>query len=355
MIHRPDRPDFERFLTALRGGCADRVPVAEALVDNRIKAAVLGRPISNLADDVAFWEKAGYDYICLASGILDPGQAISTEKQLDVTRDRYGTEDEVEWADEGAGQISNMADLETYPWPTVDDLVPAHLTEVARCLPPGMKMLVATGKVFTAVWQMMGYEAFCFAIRDNLSLLEAMFERVARLQHGAFERICGMDAVGGFWFLDDIAYTEGMFVAPKVLRQFVFPWYKRMVDMAHQSGKIAIFHSDGQLWQVLDDIIACGFDALHPIEPKAMDIVEVRRRAQGQLSLIGNIDLDYPLLTGTPEEVRASVREHIATLAPDGGYLLGSANSIPDWIPVENYVAMVQASFEFGRYPILTE
>lgn len=354
MLQRPDRPDFERFLTTIRGGYADRVPVAENLIDNHIKAAVLGRPILTLADDVAFWEKAGYDFICLPSGILDPGQTVSAERRLGARNDRYDKGDtEVQWAEESKSQITCMADLETYPWPAVEDLVPAHLTEVAHYLPDGMRVVVTTGKIFTATWMSMGLEAFGFGVYDQPELIEALFDRIAQLQVAAYERICEIDTVGGFWFTDDIAHAEGMMISPNMLRQYVFPWYAKMVKMAHQSGKIAIYHSDGRLWKVLDDIIGCGFDALHPIEPKAMNIVEVRRRSEGKLSLIGNIDLDYPLTTGTPEAVRAQVRERIVTLAPAGGYLVGSSNSIPDWVPVENYVAMLQAVFDYGRYPIL--
>lgn len=353
MLQRPDRPDFERFLTTIRGGYADRVPVAENLIDNHIKAAVLGRPILTLADDVAFWEKAGYDFICLPSGVLEPGQTVSADKTLGARNDYYGQDDtEVQWADEGKGQITSMADFEAYPWPAVEDLVPAHLTEVGCYLPDGMKVVVATGKIFTAVWQLMGFETFCFAVYDDPELIETLFDRIAQLQFAAYARICEMDTVGGFWFTDDIAYAEGMIVSPEILRQYVFPWYARMVEMAHHSDKIAIYHSDGRLWKALDDIITCDFDALHPIEPKAMDIVEVRSHSAGKLSLIGNIDLDYPLTTGTPEAVRALVRERIAALAPAGGYVVGSSNSIPNWVPVENYVAMLQATFDYGRYPM---
>ena len=353
MIQHPDKPDFERFIRTIKGGCADRVPVAEALVDNQIKAAVLGRPVQSLADDVAFWEKAGYDFVCLPSGILDPGKTISAEKTLGDRDDYYDEDDAaIEWADESHGQITQMADLEAYSWPAVEDLFPAHLTEVERYLPDGMKVVVTTGKIFTAAWQLMGFEAFCLAVLDSPELVAALFDRIAQLQFAAYQPICEMNAVGGFWFSDDVAYAEGILVSPKVLRRYVFPWYARMVEMAHQYDKVVIFHSDGRLWPVLDDIIACGFDALHPIEPKAMDIVEVRRRTEGKLSLIGNIDLDYPLTTGTPAAVQAQVRERIAALAPAGGFLLGSSNSIPDWVPVENYVAMLQAAFDYGRYPI---
>ena len=355
MLDRPDKPDFERFLTTIKGGHSDRVPIAEALIDNRIKAAILGKPILNLSDDVAFWEKAGYDFICLPSGILDPGQTVSSDRPLGTRGEQYGDEDlhiQMQWADETVGQITRASDLEVYSWPSIEDLVPLTLTQVAHYLPERMKVIVTTGKIFTATWQLMGFETFCTSIYDNFKLVERVFDLVIRLQMEAYKRICEIDTVGGFWFSDDIAYAEGMMVSPTILRKFVFPTYARMVDMAHNVGKIAIFHSDGQLWKVLDDIVSCGFDALHPIEPKAMNIMEVRSKTEGRLSLIGNIDLDYPLTTGNPEDVRALVYERIKTLAPSGGYIVGSSNSIPDWVPVSNYVSMIQAVFDYGRYPI---
>jgi len=353
MLQRPDKPDFQRFLTAIRGGCPDRVPVAEAAVHNATKAAILGRPIRSLADDVAFWEKAGYDFVCLFSGILDPALSLSAERRLGARDDRYDkAPTEREWSHKETGQIASMTDFQAYPWPSVDDLVPAHLTDVAQYLPGGMKVIAMTGKIFTATWQLMGFESFGLAIYDSPELVEAIFDRVTRLQVAGYERICDLETIGGLWFSDDVAHSDGPLVSPKILRKYLFPAYTRMVNMAHEAGKIAIYHSDGRLWRFLDDIMACGFDALHPIEPKAMDIVETRQRTQGKLSLIGNIDLDFPLTRGSPEDVRTQVRERIAALAPAGGYLVGSSNSIPDWVPVQNYVAMLQAVFDLGRYPI---
>ena len=111
MIQRPDPPDFERFLAAIRGGHVARVPVAEALVDNSIKATVLGRPILSLADDVAFWETAGYDFICLPSGLLDPGQTVGADRPLGARHDGYDVEPgAVHWADEGQGQIRRRSE-----------------------------------------------------------------------------------------------------------------------------------------------------------------------------------------------------------------------------------------------------
>jgi uroporphyrinogen decarboxylase len=99
---------------------------------------------------------------------------------------------------------------------------------------------------------------------------------------------------------------------------------------------------------VLDDLHACGVNALHPIEPKAMGIVEVKRRVQGRLCLIGNLDLGYTLTRGTPAEVEAEVRERIEALAPGGGYCVGSSNTVTEYVPVPNFRAMVDATRKYG-------
>ena len=98
-----------------------------------------------------------------------------------------------------------------------------------------------------------------------------------------------------------------------------------MNRITHEKGRLAVYHSDGAVQAVVEDIIGCGFDGLNPIEPKAMDINEMKRKYGSRISLLGNIDLIYTLTRGTPEEVRAEVRQRIHDLAPGGGYAVASA------------------------------
>jgi uroporphyrinogen decarboxylase len=93
-----------------------------------------------------------------------------------------------------------------------------------------------------------------------------------------------------------------------------------------------------------------GFDGLNPIDPMCMDIVALKQRVAGRLGLIGNVDLRYTLTLGTPAEVEAEVKAKIEALAPGGGYCLSSANSVPDYVPFENYLAMRDAWLKHGRY-----
>jgi uroporphyrinogen decarboxylase len=91
---------------------------------------------------------------------------------------------------------------------------------------------------------------------------------------------------------------------------------------------------------------------LNPIEPKAMNINELKKKFGSRISLIGNIDLGYTLTRGTPEEVKAEVRQRIRDLAPGGGYAVASSNSVPEYVPLANFNAMREATFQYGKYPI---
>ena len=84
-----------------------------------------------------------------------------------------------------------------------------------------------------------------------------------------------------------------------------------------------------------------------------MDIAEVKRQFGQYLCLIGNIDLGGSLTMGTPEQVHADVRQRIRELAPGGGYMVGSSNSVTSYVPLANYKALIDAVLKWGRYPIV--
>lgn len=140
-------------------------------------------------------------------------------------------------------------------------------------------------------------------------------------------------------------------ISPTALQTHLFPYYRRMAARWHETGRLFFMHSDGDLTAVMDDLIELGVDALHPIDPTAMDIARVKQRWGDRLCLFGNVDTEL-LRSGTPGEVRERVRRLMRVAAPGGGYGLGSGNSVPAWARFDNYQAMREAALEFGRYPI---
>ena len=351
-------PDFERLRRALlRQGEPDRVPIFES-IDPVHKNTFLGhpereqRPLS-LEDNVRFYAEAGYDYVELAAGL---GKSEVIRKDFATRRASYtlfaGREEEREWAAEGEGLITSLRDFESFPWPEPEELDYSHFEEVTRYLPSKMKVLAELGKIFTGVWWLMGMERFCEALVLEPDLVARMFDRVGEIQIKVLEIMLSFDCVGAVIHSDDLAYAEQLLIGPEYLRQYVFPWFKILADMCKAHNVPCIFHSDGNVWDVMDDIVACGFDALNPIEPKAMDILEVKRKYGDKLCLIGNVGVDYPLARGTPQEVETEVKRLIKQLAPGGGYALASSNSIPDYVPFENFMALREAGLRYGTYPI---
>jgi uroporphyrinogen decarboxylase len=349
-------PDFGRLRQALMlRGEPDRVPLAEVYIDNAVKTAFLGRTVDDLASQVEFYVTAGYDYVELRQGLgLKMSDSLTQAARVAVSQYSVFAEDAQErtWAEEGKGSITNRAEFTAFPWPDPEALDYSPFQAVGDYLPRGMKVIAVGGKIFSPIWELMGFEAFCQALMEDEDLIARMYDRVGCIQYRVFEIMATFDCVGAMWMADDLAYGEGFMVSPRHYRKYLFPWYKRMGELCQAKGLPLHFHTDGKVYDVIDDLIACGVNALHPIEPKAMDIVRVKQQWGGRLCLVGNIDLGYTLTRGAPQEVDAEVRQRIGECGRGGGYCVGSSNAVTNYVPLANFNAMRQATFRYGRYPL---
>jgi len=214
-----------------------------------------------------------------------------------------------------------------------------------------MKLIVQLGYVFMGTWQVMGFENFAYQLADDPGFVQAVIEKLATSQMAVLEALLQYDCVGAIWMPDDLAYNSGPMVSPRVYQQYIYPWYVHIVERSHQANIPVGLHSDGDLTRLLPDLIACGFDCIHPFEPPLNDIVKIKREWGHRIALAGNIDLKHTLCDGTPQTVKAEVCYKSGQLAPGGGWLVGSSNSIPEFVPIENYRALLEASLKYGRPP----
>jgi uroporphyrinogen decarboxylase len=343
-------PDFDRLRTTLLlAEEPDRVPTVELLMDREIKEAFLGHRIQGIADDVEFWYRAGYDYIHIRAGY--EYRMVGDEDT--VATATYGGDFQVRrWASSRDTWCNSWEDYEEYPWPDLEIIDYSPIRLAAEALPQGMMVISGVGGIFTRVWRIMGYENFCFGLVDKPDLVAALFRRVGETQLAVFQRIVEMEKIGAMWYGDDMAYTEGLMVSPLVLRQHVFPYLKEMGRICQAKNLPFILHSDGDLWPIMDDLLDIGFNAIHPIEPKAMELSELKQKLGHRLCFLGAIDLGQVLSGGSPETVDRAVRECIRIAAPGGGYGVGSSNTVAHWVPLENFQAMLKATRKYGRYPI---
>ena len=343
-------PDFARLEAAIRREEPDRVPLFEADVALPLQEAFLGRELETARDEVEFYIRAGYDFVPVVAPFFAPrlmrmvGGATNTD-----TGDSQRA-----WISESEGIIKTLRDVENFPWPKAEEVDMSSFHEMAPLLPPKMKVIgmLVPAAVFGNTSQAMGLENFSYALFENPALVEALFEIIGSTFVKIARRMVQMPRLGAVFMADDLGFTGGPLVSPEVYRKYVFPWYRQIGEILAEAGLPFLFHSDGTLLDVMDDLADCGIQAIHPIEPQAMDIVEVKRRYGDRFCIFGNIDLDYTLTLGSVADVVEQVKRRIRELAPGGGYGLSASNSIPDYVKPENYRAMVEAAKKYGAYPI---
>ena len=354
------KPDFERFRAAVNHQEPDRVPFYELLVDYGIQSRFIGREVGadDLESQVEFWASAGYDFIPITVGMMEPGgvtkdSAISKVIEDIVLEDGEEAEDRDDpaWSLEYHSFIKDRDDFESFPWDVLAELNYDKFDAVKPHLPDGMKVIAVSGKIFTLTWMLMGFNHFALSLTDDRALVADVFNKVAEIQYQSLAKVLSMDHIGAVWTVDDIAMGNGPMIMPEVFREFLFPSYKKMARMCHDSDRIFGMHTDGDITKLMGDLIDIGIDVLHPIDPTCMDMHQAKKDFGDKVCLAGNVSNEM-LQNASPADIEARVKELLRDIAPGGGYLLSAGDSVPAWAKYENYKTMIETGIEYGRYPI---
>ncbi|MBI4969964.1 MAG: hypothetical protein HZC25_17755 [Rhodospirillales bacterium] len=192
----------------------------------------------------------------------------------------------------------------------------------------------------------MGLDVFAYALYDDPDLVKEIHRRFSDWSLRVLEHLNRLD-FDFFWVADDLADTKAPWVNLEMYDEFLYPYQKVVADAIRKPW---VLHSDGNLFPILDGLLKLGMNAIHPIQPSAMDLGKMKDQYGSRVCLIGNIDLDYTLTRGTPAEVHAEVKERIAAAATGGGYILSSGNSLTDYCKIDNVWAMAHALKKYGPY-----
>jgi len=352
-----DKPDFERLKKALLNqGEPDRVPFFDLSVERGVRKAFMnyiGSTARGFEGVIDFQLKAGYDFICLGSKF---GWEPVTKSLVHPVSASYSAnrDEEIEmmWADQKKGAITSEQEFEEYNWPTIESLDYSFLYSIADMLPSGMKAIANTAGAFESIYVLMSPEPLFYSIYKNPELVAKIYEKVNEILLQQAKDLLEVPIIGAMVYGNDVAYKDGLLVSPKHLRTYDFPLLEQICALCRKADKPLIYHSDGKLYEVMDDLVACGINALNPIEPPCMDINYVKQKWGDKLCLIGNINVSSTLSLGTPKDVEEEVKQRMRDIAPGGGYCCGSSPEVTEWVPVENYIAMRDAVFKYGKYPI---
>ena len=336
----------ERMLCALNRGVPDRVPYCEVGVSSQVIEGLSGKKANKqLAGGIDEMDNRGPDTEIAISRLLGRDHICYRFSPFIPAERRMGSDGIPYYMD---GPIKSMADLDLIVLPDPETLfepVPAFLEGAGE---------YATGAVtrvgVSASYLAMGTETFSMALYDDRSLVEAVLERYSNwaAQVGRRASDMGFDFL---WTADDLAFKTGPIMSPKMFREIILPYMRKVADAISIPW---VFHSDGDLTELLPDLLDLGISALNPIEPGAMDIVEVKRNWGHRICLLGNVDV-HLLATGTPDKVAQEVRRLLREVGPGGGYILSSGNSLASYCKPENVRVMIDTLQRYGAYPIQTD
>ena len=355
----------ERMLTALELGQPDRVPVWELAFNEESIIGIAKHFTEDLpplkpVSDMSMEEKIQlFDAMCTIVDSLDLDGitllALGQREKIDDKLFKDGLGIVYHLSDHGSpfpieGPIKEASDLGSFK---LDPPNPAELIGLQYAMQKfeGKRaMVLHSPGPFKLSWSLRG--AMEHLLTDYY-IQPKLAHELARITTDYYKELHSMaiDAGADVIALEgDLAHNTNSLMSPDHYAEFLAPYHTELVENVHKKGAKIFKHSDGDLWPILDMLLDCGFDGIHPIQPQCMDIGEVKRHMTGKACVLGNIDCMYILCEASTDEVEQNVRETIEAAAPGGGYIISSSNSIHPGCKPENYLAMVKAAREYGAY-----
>jgi len=365
-IEKP-KPDIQRFLDIMSGRTVpERPATVEYLVDNAVMRPILedmlGRPWVDTSDkteymggqmdlskenigvinawldnQIAFWHRMGYDFIRAEVSLPLPAFSLvakdTAKGNEDLNRAWQGLHD---------GPIKTWEDFEKYPWPEITEQNFYIHRYICDHLPEGLGFITChAGGVYEHASRLLGYENLCLMLYRDPELLKAVVDRLGELILKYNAHLLQLDKLTAIFQGDDFGFKSQTLISPAHLRQYILPWHKRYARMIHDSGRPYYLHSCGEVSAVMEDLIEdVRIDGKHSFEDGVMPITEAKKLYGDRICLLGGIDVDK-LTRYSPEDLRKHVRNVIDRCLPGGRFAVGAGNSIPSYIPIENYLTML--------------
>jgi uroporphyrinogen decarboxylase len=297
-----------------------------------------------LENVIAFWHSMGYDFVRYE-------EMLPLPRRLHIAPDAApGSEKEREWTDSAHGTITSWEDFERYPWPNVEEFDFFPFEYLNSHLPPGMGLISChAGGVFEHLSWIMSVEGLAYALAEDSSLVRAVANRLGELMLRFYRHLVDLDRLIAVFPGDDMGYRTATIISPKTLREYTLPWHKKFAALAHAKGLPYFLHSCGNVEAIMPDLIDdIQLDGKHSFEDAIIPVEEFQKKYGDRIAVLGGLDLNI-LAGGSTSDVRRHTRFLLETCGGRGRYALGSGNSVPSYVPVDNYLAMLDERLRYLR------
>ncbi len=202
---------------------------------------------------------------------------------------------------------------------------------------------VTVTTIFETAWALRGYERMLsdFALKPDLA--EQILDIPYRYHLTAAKKLTQM-GVDMIWLGDDVGAQNAMIISPKMWRQLFKPRMANFIaelKAINPQVKVA-YHSDGNIYPIIPDLVEIGLDVLNPIQPASMDPARLKQEYGDKLCFWGSVDEQHTLPFGSAADVRSEVLTRLKTIGKNGGLILGPTHHVQLDTPMENFWALVE-------------
>jgi uroporphyrinogen decarboxylase len=366
-------PDFDDFTAVLKGTKKSaKVHYAELVVDEEIKKVILEEfleeeyfppPVLNWGGSSAailsfdekktqykkYYEKTIKFYYCMGYSMvtdmmfmnnfeaLNPFKIRSADTSMLSKGERY-------WANEKTGVIRSWEDFEKFPWETPGKYIDEYLYNldvISKILPDGMKIGISGTFFEEPLEWIFGFENLFYLMSDNPELVAEVYSKVGKIIYDFYNAAIGHESVGGIFHADDLGYKNATLISVKDLEKLVFPWFKKYSYLAHTQRKPFFLHCCGKKSEIMDILIDdVQIDGIHSFEDASYPVKNYLSAWGNRVGIMGGIDIDK-LVRLDESDLKIYIRDILDFCVPNGRYVCGTGNSVANYIPVKNYIALI--------------
>ena len=338
------KPDFSNLLSVLKREVPSRFTLFEFIINNNKLLDLLTEGINYDKNDPLYPEKrmidayhaAGYDFACVRG------------RSFGFWSNRHKQENKDSLSLNEGYVITDRKSFEAYNFAWPEESQCNWLADIEHYIPDGMKLLVpGPDGVLETVLSLTGYDNICYMLADDPELVTDIFTEVGSKYVRYYEMCTSYDFVGAMMADDDWGFNTQTFLSDADMRKYVIPWHVKIAEAVHNAKKPMTFHSCGNISRLMDDVInVIKHDGWHSFEDNILPVEDAYEKyggKDGKIAILGGIDMDF-LCRSTPKQVYQRSCAMLERSKNRGGYALGAGNSVPDYVPVENYLAMISAA-----------
>lgn len=342
-----------RMMAAIAHKEPDKIPKGELSIEAGIASLLLGREVYEKLEpmqrEIEVRKLLNIDFVNINEFVAD--LIGSDDLGIPIYRSAWGDI----YKDNGISfqmlkpALEDISEASNYKVPDIKKCTTGMIDYYAKNSDLFL-MSQINGPVSALDW-MLGMEDYMVYCMTETHEIKILAEKVMEFEAGRAKIFIdhGADAI---LIADDIGFNTGLLLPPNIMEQVAYPYYKNMIREIKRHKDIPVLlHTDGYVFDALDKIIECGFEGIQSIQPSAgMDIERVKKIYGDTLCLIGNLDLDYLMTFGKPDEVEAEVKRVIDIAAPGGGFILSTCNILTNAVKPENALTMYKVAEEYGIY-----